>query len=88
MSLGIVRNLRTANDIIPIKSTKHHEINIKFGRSWLQEHEVPIVMTDVMCFEDDKNISDCSASFISHDCDHSEDIWLQCKGNLLVLFIT
>ena len=40
-----------------------------------------IVMDDVHCNEDDKNISNCSARLMSHNCGHDEDIWLQCKGN-------
>ena len=37
-------------------------------------------MDDVQCNEDDKNISNCRARLMSHNCDHGEDIWLQCKG--------
>ena len=45
-------------------------------------------MDDVKCDEDDKNISDCKASFIRHNCNQEENIWLQCKGKcIVVLFI-
>ena len=44
-------------------------------------------MDDVRCDEDDKNISDCSAIFSNHNCKRSDNIWLQCKGNIVVLFI-
>ena len=37
-------------------------------------------MDDVQCNEDDKNISNCSARLMSHNCGHYGDIWLQCKG--------
>ena len=44
---------------------------------------MPIVMDDVQCNEDDKNISNCSARLMSHSCGHGEDIWLQCQGIFL-----
>ena len=37
-------------------------------------------MDDVQCNEDDKNISNCNARLMSHDCGHVKDIWLMCKG--------
>ena len=52
-------------------------------RGWLENNTVPIVMDDVRCDEDDTNISNCSVSFISHNCDHRFDVWLQCKGKWL-----
>ena len=73
--------------LLHIESTRHHEINNKFYRSWFDENEVPIVMDNVKCDEDDKNILDCSASFIRHNCNQEQNIWLQCKGKIVVLFI-
>ena len=52
----------------------------QYYRSWLDNNTVPIVMDKVKCDDDDMDISDCSATLMSHDCDHSEDIWLHCKG--------
>ena len=40
-------------------------------------------MDDVQCNEDHKNISNCSARLMFHNCDHGEDNWLQCKGKFL-----
>ena len=37
-------------------------------------------MGDIQCNEDDKNISNCSARLMLHNCGHGKDIWLQCKG--------
>ena len=40
-------------------------------------------MDDVLCNEDDKNISNCRARLMLHNCGHGKDIWLQCKGKFL-----
>ena len=40
-------------------------------------------MDDVQCNEDDKNISNCRAKLMSHNCGHDQDIWLQCKGKFI-----
>ena len=60
------------------------EINIySCNRSWLDGNAVPIVMNDVKCGEDDKNIMDCSYTLImpiSWRCHHGNDVALQCKG--------
>ena len=53
-----------------------------YYRIWLDENAVPIAMDELQCNEDNDNIKDCSARFISHECDHSDDLWLQCKGNM------
>ena len=53
------------------------EINIySCNRSWLDGNAVPIVMNDVKCGEDDKNIMDCSYT----QCHHGSNVALQCKG--------
>ena len=46
----------------------------------MDDNSVPVVMDNVRCGEDVKDISDCRFVSMSHNCDHSEDIWLQCKG--------
>ena len=40
-------------------------------------------MDDVQCNEDEKNVSNCRARLMLHNCGHGEDIWLQCKGKFL-----
>ena len=36
-------------------------------------------MDGVECGEDVKNITDCSTRLMSNNCDHYDDIWLQCN---------
>ena len=52
-------------------------------RDWLEDNDVSIVMDDIQCNEDDKNISNCRARLMLHNCGHGKDIWLQCKGIFL-----
>ena len=57
----------------------------KFYRGWLDGHAVPIVMDYLTC-EDGENIPDSCIvrkSSMFDDCDHSKDIWIQCKGKYL-----
>ena len=49
------------------------------NRKWIESNSVPIVMDDVRCDEDDEDITDCSGKLVSHNCGHSEDIWLICR---------
>ena len=45
-------------------------------------------MDNLKCNGNDKNISDCSAIFSTHNCRRSDNIWLQCQGKCsIVLFI-
>ena len=43
-------------------------------------------MNDVHCDEDDQNFSNCSADFLSGVCDHTQVIWLDCRGNCQLAF--
>ena len=49
-------------------------------RNWLDHNKVPIVMGNVRCNGDDKNILDCTFSRKTEDCFHRKDTWLKCKG--------
>ena len=53
---------------------------LQYYRTWLNDNSAPVVMDNVRCGEDVKDISECRYVSMSHNCDHSEDIWLQCKG--------
>ena len=65
---------------------RHHEVpKIKLHRTWLDENSVPVVMDNVRCAEDVKDISECRFISMSHNCNHSEDIWLQCKGKKVTI---
>ena len=67
---------------------RHYEVfNVKLHRTWLNDNSVPVVMDNMRCGEDVKDISECRYISMSHNCDHSEDIWLQCKGNRTTLKI-
>ena len=47
-------------------------------------------MDDVLCDEDDTNILNCSATFMSSDCNHLENVWLKCRGknNAVTSFVS
>ena len=65
--------------VLPVNQTIIASQNTCY-RNWLDDNNVPIVIDNVDCNEDDKSISNCSARLISHNCGHEKNIWLQCKG--------
>ena len=41
-------------------------------------------MEHIKCFPENNNIFECSVNFKPASCDHSDDIWLQCKGGWIL----
>ena len=60
---------------------------LQYYRTWLDDNSVPVLMDNVRCGEDVKDISECRFISMSQNCDHREDIWIQCKGNRATLKI-
>jgi hypothetical protein len=65
---------------MPNKKTPYHGVwyNIGYYRSWFEFSYVHKLM--VKCEEEDDNIFSCSSQLLFIECDHSQDVWLQCKG--------
>ena len=53
--------------------------NSPYDRSWYDSNNIHVVMDGVECGEEAKNITDCSTRLMSNNCDHYDDIWLQCN---------
>ena len=47
--------------------------------------KIPIVLDDVSCDGDEASLSQCrNGGFENHNCNHFEDIVLDCRGDLIL----
>ena len=50
----------------------------------------PIVWSDVYCYDDEKNLLECSYSTSVYDelCDHTRDVGVHCQGIIYVAYLS
>ena len=49
--------------------------------SILEDNDVDTVVDDITCSGDERNITDCQARVLNHDCSRSQNVWLKCGSD-------
>ena len=54
--------------------------NLNSIRTWLRSNtDGPVKLSDVICIEDDAEISYCNAKMMEDSCKYNQSVWLNCN---------